>query len=440
MDSAQFNLANPWRAGKPWEVPSIPRQVLPEILDWIHEPEILVLLGARQVGKTSLVYQVIDSLLGRSGIDAQDIFFFNLDLAGFSDFFTDQSALLRFLDSSRQGRGFVFVDEVQRFQDPGRFFKAMQDLRLPLKFILTGSSSLDIRMKTAESLTGRKRVFRITPLTFSEYLGAVGCAVPLDRLEEDSIAHHINELNEHLDRYAQFGGYPAVVLTENRDRKILRLEEIFTSYLEKDITGILKIGNLPAFKKLTALISSQQGSLVNVQELSGTLGIHRNTVDNYLHFLEETFVTVRIAPFFLNSRTELSKMPKIYFLDPGLRNHALGGIGGAASADAGALMEGMVGSALSTWHRISGSVHFWRSTSKAEVDFVVADTRPEISIEVKSGKLDRVKVTRGYRSFLEKYAPGRALLLNRNLWSKERIGECEVEAVPTSVFLAGKVV
>ncbi|MDY6896031.1 MAG: DUF4143 domain-containing protein, partial [Thermotogota bacterium] len=109
-------------------------------------------------------------------------------------------------------------------------------------------------------------------------------------------------------------------ITADPEKKILRLNEIFSSYLEKDIAGFMKVENIIAFQKLTTLLAAQQGGLVNIQELSYTLGLHRETITRYIHYLEETFVIKRLTPLFSNPRTELSKMPKIYFADPGMRN------------------------------------------------------------------------------------------------------------------------
>lgn len=437
MDITQFNLANPWRSNMNWDVPSIRREVLDDILRWIQEPEILILTGARQVGKTSILYQIIDELLRRKLSKPEDIFYFNLDLSGFSDFFTDQGAFLRFLNSSQKETTFVFVDEVQRLENPGLFFKAIQDLRMPLKLVLTGSSSLDIKVKTTDALTGRKKVFRVTPLNLSEYLQALETRITFAEINRDSYIPYLNSLNEQMDQYARFGGYPAVVLTSDTDKKVQRLEEIYTSYLEKDISGFLRIENLNAFRKLATILADQQGSLVNVQELSEALRIHRETVVRYLDYLESTFITTRVNPFFSNPRSELSKMPKIYFTDPGLRNLALGRLGHAAATTAsGPAMEGLVLSALVHRQPFPRKVNFWRSTSRAEVDFVIADAKPEACVEVKAGEMKTVKLTRGYRSFLEKYNPSRAFLLNRNLWDQVRVENNTVEVMPTSVFLA----
>jgi predicted AAA+ superfamily ATPase len=162
-------------------------------------------------------------------------------------------------------------------------------------------------------------------------------------------------------------------------------------------------------------------------------------VTRYLEYLEATFVTHRLNPFFTNPRSELSKMPKIYFTDPGLRNLALGFLGNERlSRGSGPTLEGMVLNALVHQYPYTRRVNFWRSTSRAEVDFVIAGVRPETCIEVKAGEMKSIKLTRGYRSFLEKYHPSRALLLSRDLWEDVQVENIKVEAMPIAVFLAQK--
>ena len=141
MDISIFQLLNPWRTGRQWDIPHIERTVTKKIEAWLDEPEILILSGARQVGKTSILYQLIARLLRSKLAEPEDIYYFNLDLAGISEFLEDQASFLRFLEIEKRKTTYVLIDEVQRLADPGLFIKGLQDLRLPVKFILTGSSS-----------------------------------------------------------------------------------------------------------------------------------------------------------------------------------------------------------------------------------------------------------------------------------------------------------
>lgn len=436
MDITAFNLSNPWRTGRKWDVPSIKRSVVKEILKWLDEPEVLILSGARQVGKTSILYQLISWLIhsGRSMPD--EIYYFNLDLAGIPEFMEDQGAFLRYLGAESGKNIFVFIDEVQRLPDPGIFIKAIQDLRLPLKLILTGSSSLDIRTKTKEALTGRKQVFHIDALSFSEYIKTNPALSSLPLLDPQNYGFYISALNDALRDYALYGGYPALVLTEDAGKKVLRLNEIFSSYLEKDIAGFLKVENIPAFRKLATLLSAQQGGLVNMQELASTLGLHRNTIITHIRYLEETFVIKRLTPLFTNPRTELSKMPKFYFADSGLRNLGMGGFSDLITrSDAGQIIEGIVASYLLQNRSISQRINYWRTKSGAEVDFIISDLKPVKSIEVKAGILKKTTISRGYRSFISKYEPKKAIILNSDIWSETQTDGKTIDIIPTAVFL-----
>ena len=436
MEITTFNLSNPWRTGKNWDVPGIQRDVTRKLMNWLDEPEILILSGARQVGKTSILYQLIDWLMRSGHVGPDGIYYFNLDLGGISEFLEDQGSFLRFLEAEKGRNIFVFIDEVQRLPDPGIFIKAIQDLRLPIKFILTGSSSLDIRSRTHEPLTGRKQVFHIEALSFSEYVKTVPVLSSLPALEQQSYSIYIGALNDALNDYGLYGGYPAVVLTDDPEKKILRLNEIFSSYLEKDIAGFLKVENIPAFRKLATLLSVQQGGLVNIQELASTLGLHRETITRYIYYLEETFVIKRLTPLFSNPRTELSKMPKIYFADAGLRNLAMGSFSDLRTrSDTGKIIEGIVASHVLRDRILSHRINYWRTKSGAEVDLIISGAKPVQSIEVKSGFLKGVTISRGYRSFLSKYSPKKAILLNSAIWSKREIAGHTVEAIPTAVFL-----
>ncbi len=434
MDVTRFNLANPWRINKKWNVPDIPRSATEKIAKWINEPEILILLGARQVGKTSILYQLIDKLLKTESAD--NIYYFNLDVAGFKEFVSDTGKLLRFINVDEQCQKYVFIDEIQRLPDPGKFIKGIYDLRLGIKFILTGSSSLELKSKTAESLTGRKQIFKIFPLSFSEYFSAFS-NIHLKDINKNNYELYLDVLNEFLYEYMLFGGYPAVVLSKNLDKKLLRLEEIFNSYIEKDIAGFLRIENIDAFKKLIVFLSAQQGNLVNISELTNSLNIHRETVVKYIRYLKETFVINEISPFFTNPRTELTKMKKIFFVDSGIRNFAINGFGQLDfRADKGQILEGIVANfLLNQFSNTNEKLNFWRTKSGAEVDFILSNLSPNFCVEVKSKTFKKMVFSRSLRSFIEKHKPETAILLNNNLWAEQIINKTRIQAIPSSVFI-----
>ena len=219
----------------------VKRSIFPRIKEHLKREEITLIIGPRQVGKTTLVLQLRDYLLYREKIPPSRVHYFNLDVVSDQLIFGSQTDFIQFLKNrlSDSDRLYVFIDEVQRITNPGLFFKGVYDLRLPVKLILTGSSSLEIRAKMSEPLTGRKQLFKLPPLTFREYISfhedtLLSFFDRRDRLAESKLLNYLHQ-------FIIFGGYPKIAVEKDQDRKISLIEEIFTSYVEKDVIGFLKI-------------------------------------------------------------------------------------------------------------------------------------------------------------------------------------------------------
>lgn len=411
---------------------NIPRQVIKQIKPWLKRKEIIVLLGARQTGKTTILYQLINSFL----ISKKDpVFYFNLDLPHQLGFFSNPDSFIDLIVKQKRPVCIV-IDEVQRLKNPGLFLKGIYDLNLPVKLIVSGSSSLEIKSKVQEALTGRKVVFNVYPFNLEESAKALG---------QDQVNQKVWE------HFLIFGSYPSVIIEKNLKIKQAKLREIYQSYLERDIKSFFRIENEPAFNRLTTLLSSQIGNLINKSELSNALGIHLNTLDNYLFYLQETFVVDLITPFYRNKRKEILKNPKPYFLDLGFRNlavrnfsdinfrsipptsaggeerkesskggYSLGRSDGHRSEnpfyfrqDKGQLLENFCYLELKRKLDPLVPIHFWRTKTQAEVDFVILPKLNQpIPIEVKAQRLNRPEISRSFRSFLKTYQPKRGYLLN----------------------------
>ncbi|MBT3220484.1 MAG: ATP-binding protein, partial [Proteobacteria bacterium] len=292
-----------------------------------------------------------------------------------------------------QRRTYVLIDEVQRLENPGLFLKGLYDLGLPIKLLVSGSSSLEMRSKVRESLSGRKRLIRLGGLGWPEFQTA---------------KQGVGDWREFLI----YGGYPAVVLADDPSEKRRLLLEYFESYLDRDIDSFLRVDRLDVFRQLIRLLGFQTGSLVNLNELAGSCQVSRDTMSRYLSYLEETFVVRRLEPFSRNPRKEISKMPKVFFADCGWRNLVSAGFTEwDERTDRGGILE----SAVEQWLRDRfplASVHFWRSQAKAEVDFVVDDGGQLHAYEVKASRPSRPTVSRSLRSFVKSYRPASATLIN----------------------------
>lgn len=426
MQDLSFRQANPWRFRKKFKTDFLPRELLGEILTEIPSQEILVLTGARQVGKTTLLFQVIDHLLNEKNVLAEKIFYFNLDTPRTKNFVEDSDLFSDFLLSKmgtdlKKERVYIFLDEIQRLRNPGLTLKGWYDLNLPIKFIVTGSSSLEIRSEIFEFLTGRKRLFEMQTLSFEEFLNWRGKPT----LKDD------RALFPFWQEFVVFGGYPRVVLAQNRQEKLKVLQEIFSSFIKKDITQLLRVEKVTAFENLVQVLAENSGNLVNIEELSRTLGIHRQTVEKYLYYLKETYVIYIVRPFFKRVRRELVKQPKVYFQDSGLRNFALGAFSDFEKrVDKGMLLETYLARRLQKNLELGEKPKFWRTLSGAEVDFVLRRGREVEAFEAKASFLKKEELSRGLRSFIQTYQPAGVTVVNLGLRTKVKVGGTSVRWLP----------
>jgi len=404
----------------------IKRDLLSQIIEHLPEKEMTLIIGPRQVGKTTLLEQVKDYLINKQRINPGALFYFNLDLTKDLALFSRQENIINFVKDRKRDKEtlYLFIDEVQRITNAGTFLKGIYDLKLGVKLFTTGSSSLEIKSKIQEAFTGRKKTFRLMPLTFAEYASYKNPAIFKIAQKQKTISDYdFGEWEKLLNDFAVFGGYPRVAIEENVNKKVELIEELYNSYLEKDIINFLKIKNAVSFNKLVSLLAAQTGGLLNACQLAADTAIEVKTLNHYLDILEDTFIIKRIKPFFTNFKKELVKMPKIYFLDNGIRNFALSRFDNLSErTDKGQVFENLAANELLKIIKLPHSLHYWRSLQKAEVDFVVRKGNGEvIPMEVKAQKIAKVSISRSYRAFLDKYRPVTALLLNYNLRQRQKV-------------------
>lgn len=405
----------------------IKRQLLDDLKKHLEKKEITLLTGPRQSGKTTIL------MLLREGLEKQGgrAVYFNLDVESDRAFFVSQEGLLRkiVLEIGRE-KGFVFIDEIQRKEDAGLFLKGLYDMNLPYKFIVSGSGSVELKEKIHESLAGRKRVFELSTLNFAEFVNYKTDYRYETNLPEFFRVEHAKALNL-LNEYLDFGGYPRVVLEERVEEKRRVIAELYQSYLERDITLLLNVAKTDKFNNLVRLMAGQIGSLVNISELSQTLGVSVATVNNYLWYMQKTFLLQRVAPFYRNIRKEITKAPVFYFYDLGLRNFALGTFGQDFKHDRGFIFQNFVYNLLKQRIAESGArVHFWRTTDKAEVDFVVDAGSSIIPLEVKYREANEPKVSRSFASFISSYKPTAAFFVSLGEKGERAVGGTKVSFIP----------
>jgi predicted AAA+ superfamily ATPase len=277
----------------------------------------------------------------------------------------------------------LVIDEAQRLPDAARIIKGWHDARLPAKFLLLGSSSLDLLDQAAESLTGRNRKLVLPPLLFSETL-ATQVWASTQAAPDHLCRHFAPQLRSFLMQRLSFGSYPEVVTSE-RPAQLLR--DLSSDYLWKDVlqTGLVKTPDL--IKRLLLLLAHQAGSEVSVNELATQLQMGRPTVDRYLDLLEQTFVIFRLPAFSTNPRKEIAKSQKVFFWDTGIRNALLNAFSTEEfRPDIGALGESWFIAEVAKHNALLGSpaeLFFWRSRAQSEVDLVVKQGNGLRAFEVK---------------------------------------------------------
>ena len=388
----------------------IKRNIYKDLLSHAEKKEISLLTGPRQSGKTTLM-NLMKSELEKDG---KRTLFLNLDSEMDKNYFSSQQMLLKKIELEfGDKKGYIFIDEIQRKNDAGIFLKGLYDMNLPHKFIVSGSGSLELKEKIHESLVGRKRIFELGTVSFDEFVNFKTNYKYESELETFFELEH-ELINIYLTEYLNFGGYPRVILEKEQREKIFIINDIFHSYLEKDISYLLKVERIDAFSDLIKIISGRLGSLTNYSNIASEINISVQTLKNYLFYAEKTFILQKLTPYFKNSSKEIVKSPVYYFYDIGLRNFSINLFGNIT--DFGHVFENLVLNIIKEKIKFTnGSIHFWRTLDKAEVDFVLDFGKEIIPIEVKYKKYKLPKLEASLRSFIDKYAPKKAFVVNLEL-------------------------
>ena len=315
----------------------------------IKPNKVLVLYGARQVGKTTLIQDYLTKNKNSLYKTGDDI--------GFSNDFSKCS--LNQMKTMIHENSLLVIDEAQRIENIGRALKLVVDNISGVKIIATGSSSFDLANHTGESLTGRKTVCTLYPFSLQEII--------INNMT-------LYDLKESLENYMIFGLYPEVYLLETISDKKDKVCELANSYLLKDILSFDTVKNSRVLLDLLKLIAFQIGSEVSTTELAATLKIDNKTVSRYLDLLEKSFILFRLNGFSRNLRKEVSKMSKYYFYDLGIRNAVISNFNDFSTRnDTGQLWENfMIVERLkkNSYLKKPVNYYFWRTYEQHEIDLI----------------------------------------------------------------------
>ena len=365
------------------------REILSHILAQCDRKEIILLTGARQTGKTTLLRQIeVEIQKNRS------VFFLNLENLEFVKLLNDSPEnLFKIfpLDKNSAKRQCVLVDEIQYLRNPTNFLKYIYDEYADVvQLIVSGSSAFYIDKKFKDSLAGRKKIFYVYPLDLRDFLIFKGRSDILKYLPKSFSLDNFalldafpltfkREMEALLEELMIYGGYPRVVSAKDIQEKKALLEEIATSYIKKDILEAdIKEGE--KYYDLFKILSAQIGGQINTNELANTLNLSRPTVSHYLYIMQKSFHFALVRPFSRNRRKEISKMPKGYFYDTGLRNYFINNFNSmTARQDPGQVLENFVFKQFIDKLKLD-DIKYWRTAAGDEVDFIVKE---EAAFEVK---------------------------------------------------------
>src|SRR3989344_335942 len=401
------------------------RTLAEQVVKYLHSREAIVIMGARQVGKTSLLRYLIGHHI------RENVFYLDLELRELLELCNRGAEqvyqYLRQKGSDETRKINLVIDEIQYVDDPTKLIKIFHDHYPQVKLLLSGSSTFEMKKKFTQSLAGRMISFVLYPLSFEEFL----------RFKEKKyvlLAQNSATINEELillaEEYIRFGGFPQIVLEPSVEKKKVYLSQIINTYIRKDIRDIGNIRDISSFNKLLDVLASQSGHLLNVRELANTLQINQETVKTYLDLLENTFLLKRITPFHQNLRSELTKNPKIFMLDTGLM-HLLW-LKDFPQVIFGNSFETFVFLELL---KSGQEVHFWRTINKQEVDFVIKNKKL-YALEVKYRFPDHI--TPSLKFFENKYRCASRIIglqgekSGKYIW--EFMKELEDEKIPDPQF------
>ncbi len=370
-------------------IPRFIEETVYEMMNRLHKA--IIVLGARQVGKTTLL-QALQKRLEDRG---DSVRYLNCDLEEERQAADTTSRVL--LDRLTAGMNAIFIDEIQRLENPGLTLKILVDRYPQLKILVTGSSRFELRNQMIETLTGRYIDFLLYPISMLEVLdfAGVGQDPALRKPGADVLLADI----------LRHGLYPEVYLEANPVIKQKLLVKLVESYLFKDILAFQRVRYSQGIVDLARALAYQIGNEVNENELANRLKMDRKTILNYIDILEKSFVITRLPPFSRNPRREIGKQSKIYFLDLGIRNALIGDFNDLSlRPDRGALWENFLIIERYKYYLNQGlpaQGRFWRAYSGAEVDYIEEGRAGQMrAYEFKFGSSE---LGRGANSFTRSY-------------------------------------
>lgn len=373
------------------------REIEKEIVENISSEKVLLLLWARQVGKTTILKKIEKDLKKKN----KETFYINLEDPFFLGKLNEHPKNIFDIIWTSKSKKYIFIDEIQMLDNPSNFLKLLYDeYRDTIKLIVSWSSAFYIDKKFNDSLAGRKKIFYVYSLNFREFLIFKDRKDLLEQLNLDTILdYYKRDIFTYYKEYITYWGYPELVLLKKVSEKREYLKNIANSYIKKDIQEA-NIEYIEKYYFILKILSSQIWNLLNTNEIANTINLPSSTVERYIYIMKKSFHITTIKPFYeKNIRKELTKMPKVYFFDLWIRNHFINNFENIEiRLDKWALIENLVFKNLLTKYDFE-DIKFWRTQNKNEVDFIIEEENKayEVKFNINSYNIKK------YKLFLKTY-------------------------------------
>lgn len=423
----------------------IQRDLLEKIKIFIKRREYLAIIGPRQCGKTVFL-NLIKKYLINQKINNKNIKIISFENRRLMfEFENDPISFLKLYIENNQQKTYLMIDEFQYSKDGGQKLKLIFDQIKNLKIIITGSSSLDLKASLGKYMVGRVLSFNLYPFHFGEFLKSQKTELfrIYQKKEQEILNWLLNKKKRIIlsnkkhafssrflklfNEYCVFGGYPAAAISKTKIEKQKILNDIYENYLIKDIKGLLELATDKNLILLTEFLAGQISNILIYQNLSQAAKLDYRNIIKHINILKQTYICDTLNPFYINAQKELSKNPKVYFLDAGLRNSLLKNYNHlGARPDTGSLVENQIWVKLKNIIGTHAKINFWRTKAGAEVDFVIRSQGEILPIEVKFSEFNQPKISKSFQAFIRSFQPKRGLILTKNYFGKKNINGCNV--------------
>ena len=410
----------------------------------LERPRVNIISGPRRVGKSVLVKQVIEHLI-QKGENPRNILYYSMDdptlsvysdkvLKDLLDYFLENIAL--------EGKKYIFLDEIHLLDEWYKWIKAFYDRKKDIKFVLTGSSSIHLQKEANVFMRGRTSEIEMFPLNFFEFVRFSGIKAEkigyqeLLRLDEFEVRKIQHNLRNSFNEYLTVGGFPEWFEIKNQENAKLRwftmlIEDIPKKAIYEDITTLFEIRNAKILEQVFAFIVAHQSKILSYETINDVVKLDRSTLINYIEFLKSSYLLAEVLKF-AGIKEQIKAKKKFLAIDQGLRNAILKEYE-VKEENLGFILENVVGINLFLLcKRNDNKLYYWKTND--EIDFIVSN-KEVVPVEVKYKNLINHGDKNSLNNFLKRFKKGKAFLITKNLYGKEKVSQGILYFIPAEIFL-----